>query len=149
MNRDFAEMLQELSAAGAEFLIVGAYAMAAHGHPRATGDIDIWVRPSRDNADRVWKALTAFGAPLHHLTLDDLSSPGITFQMGLPPNRIDILTDISGVSFDEAWANRVELRRDVLSYSVIGRADLIRNKRASARPKDIVDADALEARERG
>ena len=145
MNRDFAEILQELSAADAEFLIVGAYAMAAHDQPRATGDIDIWIRPTPPNAERVWSALIRFGAPLHELSVTDLSSPGVVFQMGLPPNRIDILTSISGLTFDEAWPNRMTVERGTLRYFVIGKEDLIRNKRAVGRPKDVVDADALES----
>jgi hypothetical protein len=144
MNRDFVEMLQELSAAGADFLVVGAHALAAHDRPRATGDLDIWVRASPENAQRVWNALIQFGAPLVDLTLDDLSSPGITFQMGQPPKRIDILTGVSGLTFDEAWPNRIEVEHQGLRYGVIGKADLIRNKRAAARPKDLVDADDLE-----
>ena len=145
MNRDFVEMLQELSAAGADFLVVGAHALAAHERPRATGDLDIWVRATPENALRVWKALVEFGAPLLDLTLADLSSPGITFQMGQVPQRIDILTDISGVTFEEAWPNRLPIDREGLRYAVIGKADLIRNKRATGRPRDVVDADNLEA----
>ena len=145
MNRDFAEILQELSAAEADFLIVGAYAMAAHDQPRATGDIDIWIRPSPANAQRVLSALVRFGAPLAELSVADLSNPGVVFQMGLPPNRIDILTAISGVTFDEAWPNRLTIEQDSLRYHVIGKEDLIRNKRAAARPKDLVDADVLES----
>ena len=144
MPRDFVEILQELSAAGADFLVVGGHALAAHDRPRATGDIDIWVRATPQNAGRVWKALVQFGVPLLDLTLEDLSSPGITFQMGQPPKRIDILTDISGVMFDDAWANRVWLEHDGVRYPVIGKTELIRNKRATGRPKDLVDADNLE-----
>jgi hypothetical protein len=144
MNRDFVEILAELSAAGADFLIVGAHAMAAHQRPRATGDLDIWVRPTRQNAERVWQALVRFGAPLHELTADDLSTPGVVFQIGLPPYRIDILTALSGISFDEAWPNRIVNEFQGQSYAVIGREDLIRNKRATGRPQDVVDADSLE-----
>jgi hypothetical protein len=137
-------MLSALSAAGADCLVIGAHAMAAHDQARATQDIDIWVRPTPENARRVWAALADFGAPLHQLTLDDLSQPGVTFQIGLPPLRIDILTQISGVTFDEAWPNRIVVNDGPLTYSVIGKADLIRNKRAAARPKDLIDADNLE-----
>jgi hypothetical protein len=144
VNRDFAEMLSELSAAQAEFLIVGAYALAAHERPRATGDIDIWVRPTPENALRVWQALLRFGAPIEELTLEDLSTPGITFQMGREPNRIDILTGITGVTFDEAWPNRLAIDDGTLRYAVIGKSDLIRNKRATGRPKDLLDASNLE-----
>jgi hypothetical protein len=144
MNRDFVEILQELSAAGADFMVVGAHALAAHERPRATGDIDIWVRPTPENASRVWNALVRFGAPLDDLTLEDLTTPDITFQMGVVPNRIDILTGISGVTFDEAWPNRLTMQRGELEFAVIGREDLIRNKRASGRPKDLVDVANLE-----
>jgi hypothetical protein len=144
VNRDFVEMLQELSAAGADFIVVGAHALAAHDRPRATGDIDIWVRPDPENAQRVMAALVRFGAPLHELTLADLSTPGITFQMGLPPHRIDILTAISGVTFEEAWPTRLYLQHDGVRYPVLGKAELIRNKRAAGRAKDLLDVENLE-----
>ena len=94
MNRDFVEMLSALFEAGAEFMVVGAHALAVHGTARATGDLDIWVRASPENGQRVLAALRVFGAPLFDLTLEDLSHPGIVFQMGLPPARIDLLTGI-------------------------------------------------------
>ena len=94
MNRDFVEMLSALSAAGVRFLVVGAHALAAHGAPRATGDLDIWVDVSRENAARVLEALGHFGAPLFDLTIDDLCARNTVFQIGLPPSRIDILTGI-------------------------------------------------------
>lgn len=144
MNRDFAEILAALSDAGAEFLVVGAHAMAAHQRPRATGDLDLWVRATPENAARVWQALTRFGAPLHELTLADLSAPGVVFQIGLPPFRIDILTELSGIEFEDAWPNRMVNEFQGRPYPVIGRQDLIRNKRATGRPQDVVDADALE-----
>jgi hypothetical protein len=143
LNPDFAEMLSELSAEGVQFLLVGAYALAAHGLPRATGDIDIWVRPSEDNGVRVLRALQRFGAPLFDLTADDLARPGTVFQMGLPPRRIDILTAIDGVEFDDAWTGRLTTQVDGIEVSVIGRDDLMRNKRAAGRPKDLVDVEIL------
>ena len=139
MSRDFAEMLSALSEAGAEFLIVGAHALAAHGRPRATGDLDIWVRATPENAERVWSALATFGAPLHDLSLADLASPGIVFQMGLPPRRIDILTELTGLTFAEAWAGRVRRAFGPVEADFIGREGLILNKRATARPQDLVD----------
>jgi hypothetical protein len=144
LNRDFVEMLRALSAEGVECLLVGAYAMAAHGTPRATGDLDLWVRPTRDNAERVLRALRRFGAPLFDLTVDDLACPGTVFQLGLPPRRIDILTSIDGVKFAGAWAARVTVRLDDVEVAVLGRRDLIRNKRATGRPKDRVDLRILE-----
>ncbi|HVS31841.1 MAG TPA: hypothetical protein VMS98_10325 [Thermoanaerobaculia bacterium] len=146
MNRDFVEILAALSAAGAEFLVVGAHALAAHKRPRATGDLDIWVRPTSENAKRVWNALVEFGAPLHDLTVEDLATADVVFQMGLPPYRVDILTSISGVTFDEAWPNRIVNEFQGQPYGVIGLRDLIRNKRAAGRPQDVVDADDLEGR---
>ena len=144
MNRDFAEMLSALSEAGARFLIVGAHALAAHGAPRATGDLDIWVSPTPANARRVMQALTAFGAPLHDLTLDDLTRSDTVFQIGVPPSRVDILTGVSGVQFDDAWLRRVPLDVEGAAVSVISREDFIRNKRATGRPKDLADIEALE-----
>ncbi len=145
MNQDYLDLLRALSEKGVEFVLVGAYALGVHGRPRATGDIDLLVRPSRENAGRVMSALVEFGAPLHDLTEDDLATPGIVFQMGLPPRRIDILTEISGVSFDEAWATKVRARFGDQDIFVIGREALIANKRATGRPKDAVDADDLES----
>ena len=106
MNRDFVEMLSELSAAGVDFIIVGAHALAAIGITRATGDLDIWVRPTPANASRVITALERFGAPLFDLTPADLTAPDTVFQIGMVPSRIDILSGISGVTFEDAWAAR-------------------------------------------
>jgi hypothetical protein len=139
MNRDFVEMLSALSAAGARFLIVGAHALAAHGAPRATGDLDIWIRATPENAARVMDALRVFGAALFDLTVDDLSRPETVFQIGLPPSRIDILSSISGVDFDRAWSNRVQVAIGDLNVGVIGREDFVANKTASGRPKDLLD----------
>ena len=147
MNRDFVEMLSALSAAGAEFLIVGAHALAAHGHPRATGDLDLWVRPTPENADHVWSALQAFGAPLFDLTKADLVSPAVVFQIGVPPCRIDILTEISGVRFEDAWGRRMILRIEEQDLPFISREDLLVNKRAAGRAKDLGDIASLEGRE--
>ena len=137
-------MLRELSATEADFLIVGGYAVAAHGYVRSTADFDIWVRPTAENAVRVYRAIARFGAPLDELVVEDLASPGLIYQIGIKPERIDILTRISGVDFDTAWARRTEVTVDGALYSVIGRQDLITNKRASGRPLDLIDADKLE-----
>ena len=137
-------MLSGLSDSGVEFLLVGAYAMAAHGHPRATGDLDIWVRANPENAVKVLVALSRFGAPLHDLTIEDLSTPGIIFQIGVEPSRIDILTEISGVLFSDAWERKISIEMNGCSMSVIGLEDLIKNKRAAGRAKDIADVETLE-----
>ena len=111
-NPDFKDMLLALSDARIDFLLVGAYAVAAHGHPRATGDLDLWVRPDAETAPKVYRVLADFGAPLHDLTVDDLATPGMVFQIGVEPSRIDILTAITGVAFDDAWENRLFIELD-------------------------------------
>ena len=144
LNSDFRDMLSTFAEAGVKYLLVGAYAMAAHGYVRATGDIDFWVDRSRNNAERVMAALTDFGAPLHGLEVGDLESPDLVFQVGVIPRRIDILTGIDGVSFEEAWPERYEVRVTNLVVPVIGRRHLSLNKRATGRLKDAADAAWLE-----
>jgi hypothetical protein len=139
MNPDFAEILSELTAAGAEFIVVGAFAVAAHGNPRATGDIDIWVQPTRDNAARVLHALRAFGAPLFGLSIEDLTDEQTVFQIGVAPVRIDILAGIDGVTWEEAWPRRVIAKLGTSMVPVLSLVDLAANKRAAGRPKDLVD----------
>jgi hypothetical protein len=146
MNRDFAEMLSALSAAGAEYLLVGAYAMAAHGWPRATGDIDIWVRPTPENAERVMTALRQYGASLSDLTAADLTLPDTVFQIGIPPGRVDILSGVSGVGFDEAWVSRITARLGDVEITAIGFEALLKNKQAAGRPKDLADIAWLQSR---
>jgi hypothetical protein len=144
MNRDFSEMLSALSDAGAEYILVGAHAMAAHGLPRATGDMDLWVRPSAENAERVWRALAEFGAPLDQLSQEELTEPEVVFQIGVVPNRIDILTSVTGVDFEDAWTRRDVVELDGVQVGVIAREDLIRNKRAVGRLRDLADIEDLE-----
>ena len=143
MNPDFLDMLSALNAAGAEYIVVGAHAVAAHGEPRATGDLDLWVRPTHENAERVHAALRAFGAPLANLTIEDLQTPDTVFQIGVVPVRIDILTSITGVEFDKAWRGKIELRMDDLQAPCLGKEDLIANKLAVGRPKDLADVAML------
>lgn len=145
LNKDYKEMLQCLLEENVRFLLVGAYAVAVHGYPRATQDIDFFVRAAPDNASRLMKALARFGAPLHDATESDFSSEGIVFQIGNSPRRIDILTRISGVEFERAYANRKTVSLEGLEVPVISLADLIDNKRASGRPKDLVDLETLTA----
>ena len=145
MNEDFRDLLAALLGSEARFLVVGAHAMAVHGVPRATGDIDVWIARDGDNVERVWSALGRFGAPVAAMGVsqDDLARPGIVVQIGLPPRRIDILTSISGVDFEEAWPERVTHDVDGLAVPFLGRAALVRNKRASGRTKDQADLEAL------
>ena len=143
-NQDFKDLFVELNAHGVEFLVVGAHALAAHGHVRATKDMDVWVRPDRENAGRIIRALTAFGAPTQVVTEGDFASPGITFQIGVEPVRIDIITAVDGLTFEPAWQNRVASEYGGEPVFVVSREDLIRNKRASGRPQDLADIAALE-----
>lgn len=145
MNEDFLDLLSALSDAKARFLIVGAYAVGLHGHPRATKDLDIWIEATLENAQKVFSALQAFGAPVGDLKEGDLSELGTGFMMGIPPRRIDLLTQISGVSFEVAWPRRVEASvSPTLRCPFIGLEDLIENKRAADRPQDRVDVTILE-----
>lgn len=146
MNEDFHDLLSALCEAGARFLIVGAYAVSFHAEPRATGDLDVWVEPTAENASRVLAALRAFGAPLHDLTEVDLGQPDVVFQIGVPPRRIDVLTSITGVEFEDAWTERAEVTYGDVRCFAIGRDALIRNKLALARPKDLLDVDLLRRR---
>ncbi len=144
MNRDFVEMLSALSETGADFMVVGAHAVAAHGHPRATGDLDIWIRPTSTNARQVLSALKQFGAPISDISLEDLSQSQTVFQIGVSPCRIDILTSITGVAFNQAWENKIEIRVNDLTVFCIGKQDLIQNKNVLARPQDLADVAALK-----
>ena len=143
VNPDFRDLFAALNDARAEFLVVGGYALAVHGHPRFTKDLEVWVRANADNAQKVWSALDAFGAPMSSLTLQDLSAPGIVFQMGLPPNRIDVLTGIDGVDFQSAWDHKLSSNYGDQAVMVIGLEDLIKNKQATGRPQDALDAQTL------
>jgi hypothetical protein len=145
LNEDYKDMLRALSDEKVRFLLVGAYAMAAHGYPRATMDIDIWVMPSPQNANAVLRALRRFGAPLHNLTKEDLQQEGTVFQIGVAPRRIDIVTAASGLQFEEAYSRSVSVNIEGIEVHIPSIYDLIRNKRASGRTKDLADAEALES----
>jgi hypothetical protein len=145
VNQDFLDFLRCLVDVGARFLVVGAHAMAVHGVPRATGDLDVWVDHDPINAARVWEAFRRFGAPVGAVgvSLVDLEAAGKVVQFGLPPRRIDVLTSVSGLEFAPAW-NRRDLHRVVgLEVPFLSREDLIANKRASGRSKDLADLDVL------
>ena len=147
MSPDFKDLLLAFNANDVEYLVVGAHALAAHGHVRATKDLDLWVRPDQANAQRVLHALSDFGAPLGDLTEDDLSRKDTIFQIGMPPVRIDVITDIDGVEFAEAWPDRLETTFGGVSAFIISRHHLIKNKKTSARLQDLADVQQLEAAE--
>ena len=140
---DFNEFLRSLTANGVEFVVVGAYAVAFHGVPRFTGDIDILVRPTADNGRRLIAAVREFGFPTDLLDADEIAAGAKIVQMGVEPVQIHVMSRVSGVSWDEAWAGRAEARIDDLHIPFIGRRELIRNKRAAGRLKDLADIEAL------
>ena len=144
LDRDLRELLASLTAHGAEFLVAGGHAVAFHGYPRLTEDLDLFVRAEASNAERIIAALDAFGFGGVGLTADDFVADDRVIQLGRPPNRVDLLTRLWGVEFGDAWAHRVAADLDGVPVWMLGRADLIRNKRATARAQDLADVDALE-----
>jgi hypothetical protein len=144
LNSDFRDILSAFCEEKVEFMLVGAYAVAAHGLPRATGDIDLWVKCSDENAERVWAALTRFGAPLGNISKADFVAPANVVQIGVTPRRIDILTQITGVTYEEAEARTVTIELEGLTIPVIGLAHLLQNKSAVGRPQDKADVTRLQ-----
>lgn len=145
LNKDYEEMLQCLNEEKVEFLLVGAYAMAAHGYPRSTMDLDIWVKPSAKNAEAVWRALSNFGAPLSQISVEDFKNDDIIFQIGVAPRRIDIITGLTGLDFSKTFAASIEIDLSGLKIRIPSILDLIKNKKAIGRTKDLADVEALEA----
>ena len=143
MHQDFLDLLRAFIDHSVRFMIVGAYALGVHGRPRATGDLDVWVDPTPANAESIIRALEQFGAPIGQITAADFSRPGIVFQMGLPPLRIDVLTELSGLTFSEAWSSRIQAAFGPLTVDVIGREAFVKNKRATGRARDLGDIEAL------
>jgi len=150
LHPDFRDLLVELRRAEVRFLIVGAHALAVHGVPRATGDLDLFVARDGDNPERLVRALASFGASLasHGVTRADFERAGMVYQLGLPPRRIDLMTSISGVEFHDAEQAAVLTEIDGMQLPVLGRRHLVANKLASGRPKDVVDAELLEEGDR-
>lgn len=145
LNEDYRDMLHALSDEKVRFILVGAYALAAHGYPRATMDIDIWVMPSPDNAEAVLRALRRFGAPLHNLTKEDLQKDGTVFQIGVAPRRIDIITAASGLQFEPVYQKSIPVNIEGIEVRIPSIDDLIVNKKATGRTQDIADIEALES----
>lgn len=143
MNPHFAAILKLFREEDVEFLVIGAHALAAHGHVRATLDIDLWVRPTSENARRVWRALERFRAPLSKMEIGDFAEPEVLYQIGVPPSRIDIMTSVTGLAFDAAWPNRVTAMFGDVPTPVLGLADMRTAKRAAGRLKDLADLEEL------
>ena len=145
-NADFHDVLRMLLEHEVRFLVVGAHALAAHGIPRATQDLDVWIDATPANATRVWRALVEFGAPLGDLGVKDadFTQPDVVIQVGMPPNRVDILTGVTGLRFDDAWTARAEGIVEGVRVPILGRESLITNKRSAGRHKDLGDVEALE-----
>jgi predicted nucleotidyltransferase len=144
LNSDYKDILSALSNRKVKFILVGAYAMAAHGYPRSTMDIDLWIMPNSENALLVLQALEDFGAPSGELLPEDLQKEDIIFQIGVAPRRIDIITTADGLRFEEALANSQTVNIDGIPVQVLSISDLIKNKRSSGRTKDLADAEYLE-----
>lgn len=145
LNEDYKEMLQTLSDNEVKFLIVGAYALAAYGYPRATGDFDIWVEASAENSKKILSSLADFGVPLSGLTEKTFTEKGIIFQIGVAPCRIDLITHIDGVDFNDAYPSRRTIIMDGLNLPLISKEDLIKNnKKSTGRDKDLIDVKYLE-----
>ena len=143
-ENDFRDMLGLLKKHSADYLLVGAHALGVHDQPRATGDLDIWVRADAENGPRVWAALVEFGVPLDAFTPEEWCTPGVGVHIGLPPGRIDVMTKISGVSFEEAWPERLSGQCLGIDVDVIGLKAMIKNKRSAGRDKDLLDLKRLE-----
>ncbi|MFH0828427.1 MAG: nucleotidyltransferase [Candidatus Omnitrophota bacterium] len=144
LNEDYKEILQSLLSNKVKFLVVGAYAMGAYGYPRATGDFDIWAEPSVENSRNIYKALAEFGAPLSEVAENTFAEKGIIFQIGVPPRRIDIITHIDGVFFEEAYRTKEDIEIEGLQVPFLSKNDLIRNKQSTGREKDKLDAEYLK-----
>lgn len=144
VNPDFRDLLSAFDDEGVEYLLVGAHAVMIYAHPRYTKDMDVWVKPSDENAERVFRALRRFGAPLEGITAKDFTDPEVIYQIGVAPNRIDVMMGIAGVGFDAAWQNRVESTYGEVPMYVIAKVDLIRSKKATGRRQDLLDVEVLE-----
>ena len=146
LNKDYKEMLQLLLEEQVDFILVGAYALAAHGYPRATGDIDIWVRADEINSINIYRALERFGAPVDQITVNDFANEGIVFQIGVTPRRIDIITHLDGVSFGEADEDKVIVEVEGLKLPILSFDKLIKNKLSTGRERDELDVKLLQKR---
>jgi predicted nucleotidyltransferase len=145
LQKDLREFIELLSSGGVDFIIIGGHAVAFHGHPRYTGDIDFLVRSTPENAERIIAVLKAFGFGELSLSVQDFTRSGSVVQLGRPPNRIDLLTSVSGVDFEEAWESKIAGELDGLAVFFLGLEALLKNKQASGRDKDLADVKKLQA----
>ncbi len=145
-NPNFRDMLSALKDENVRFLVVGAYAVMYHAEPRYTKDLDLWIEPTRENAERVWNALRSFGAPLRDIEPEDFTDERMVYSVGVEPSRIDVLMGVDGVRFETAWKNRVSATYAEVPIDLLSRADLIRAKLAAGRPQDMLDVERLRAK---
>jgi hypothetical protein len=143
-NPDYKDLFRIFSEEQVEYLVVGAHAVVFYAEPRYTKDIDIWVRPTPENANKVWTALKKFGAPLGNVTPHDFTDSTMVYQIGIAPNRIDILMGVEGVEFENAWKNKVGSAYDGIPIHILGRSDLIKAKQTTKRPQDLLDLERLK-----
>jgi hypothetical protein len=144
VNQDFKDLFNIFNLEAVEYIIVGAHAAIFFSEPRYTKDIDIWINPTRENAEKTRKALEIFGAPLENISVDDFTNRDLVYQIGIEPNRIDILMDIAGVNFSEAQLRAVKSTYGGISVNILSRADLILSKRTVGRKQDLLDIERLE-----
>ncbi|HUJ11277.1 MAG TPA: hypothetical protein VL171_14765 [Verrucomicrobiae bacterium] len=144
INPDFKDLFRIFNDCHVEYLVIGAHAVVFHTRPRFTKDLDMWVNPTKGNAAKVWEALQKFGAPLKGVTEESFTDRQMVYQIGVEPNRIDIMMGTPGVEFDVAWANRAQSTYGDIPIGIIGRAELLKTKLATGRPQDLLDADDLK-----
>ena len=144
VNPDFRDLFSELNGADVRFLVIGAHAVIYYAAPRYTKDLDVWTEPTPDNARRTHQALARFGAPMESLAVEDLATPGTIFQIGIEPNRIDIVTEVKGLTFESAWKRRVQSSYGDVPISILGLDELLLNKEAVGRPQDLLDVESLK-----
>ena len=143
-NQDYKDLFRILNEENVEYMVVGAHAVIFYTEPRYTKDLDVWINPSTENALKVYHALRKFGAPLQDISVDDFTKHDLVYQIGIAPVRIDVLMGIKGLGFAEAWKNKIESTYSGEKIFIIGKADLIRSKKATGRAQDLLDVEKLE-----
>lgn len=144
MNSDFKDLLQLLSDEEVEYLVVGGYAVIYHAQPRSTKDLDIWLKPSAENAKKIGNVFHKFGIPLIDITLDDFANEELQYAIGMPPSMIDFLTSIPGLDFDQCWKNRIQTSTEEIDIIFLSKQDLIAAKKTAGRPQDLADIEELQ-----